>query len=202
MSKGSLFIISGPSGVGKGSVVREIMKQRTDMFLSVSCTTRAPREGEVEGKNYYYISQEEFEKRIGEGYFVEWNYYVDHYYGTPAQPVTDAAARGESTILEIDVNGALKAKKAYPEAVLVFVVPPDNDVLRKRLTGRDKNSDIAVLERRIARAKEEYGYIEQYDHVIVNAALEDCVADLNAIIESERSRVKNNPDILKNLLED
>ncbi len=204
MSKGSIFIVSGPSGVGKGTVVKKILEKEENIFLSVSCTTRQPREGEKEGENYYYISKEEFEKRIEEGYFIEWERYVDNYYGTPKAPLIKAVKEGKNSILEIEVKGAFKAKESYPDAVLVFVAPPENGELKRRIMKRDEGNPVAIasLDKRIKRAKEEYEFIKDYDYIIVNDDVEECTVRLNDIIRAESMRVKNNKDIIKKLKED
>lgn len=204
MSKGSIFIVSGPSGVGKGTVVKKILEKEENIFLSVSCTTRQPRDGEKEGESYYYISKEEFEKRIEEGYFIEWEKYVDNYYGTPKAPLIKAVEEGKNSILEIEVKGAFKAKERYPDAVLVFVAPPENSELKRRIMKRDEKNQVAIasLDKRIKRAKEEYEFIKDYDYIIVNDNVEECTVRLNDIIRAESMRVKNNKDIIKKLKED
>lgn len=204
MPKGSLFIVSGPSGVGKGTIVKRVTEMRDDIFLSISCTTRAPREGEADGVNYYYITEEEFKRRIADGYFIEWERYVDHYYGTPAHPVWEAGAQGKSTILEIEVGGAFKAKERYPEAVLVFVLPPSTEELERRLMERDSGNAAAMasVKARMARAREEYQYIDRYDYVIVNEDLEEAITALEAIIDAEASRVKNNQSWIEKIKEE
>ncbi|MDO5478391.1 MAG: guanylate kinase, partial [Clostridia bacterium] len=157
MAKGSVIIVSGPSGVGKGTIVKAVVEKRNDLFLSVSCTTRAPREGEVPGKSYYYISEEEFQKRIDSDYFLEHAGYVDNRYGTPIAPVLQAIEAGKSTILEIEVKGAFNAKERYPDAILVFVLPPSMSELRRRLETRDADNPVALaaVDKRLSRAMEE-----------------------------------------------
>ena len=196
MSKGSVIIVSGPSGTGKGTIVERIMEQRKDLFLSISCTTRAPREGEVPGKNYYYISREEFEKRKNENFFLEYAEYVNNCYGTPMAPVLEAIEKGLSTVLEIEVNGALEAKKRYPDAVMIFVLPPSMSELRRRLENRDAGNPVALaaIDGRIAKAMEEMEHIGEYDYVVVNDVLEDAVNLTNAIITAATAEVKNNKE--------
>lgn len=199
MPKGSVIIVSGPSGVGKGTIVKEVVKKRNDMFLSVSCTTRAPREGEVPGESYHYISREEFEKKIEENYFLEWERYVDNYYGTPIKPVLDAMEAGKNTILEIEVGGAFQAKSRYEDAILVFVVPPTYGELKKRLEKRDSGNEVALaaIEKRMARALEEYEKIKDYDYIIVNGELEEAVRELEMIIDTASLLVKNNKELIE-----
>ncbi|MBR6719376.1 MAG: guanylate kinase [Clostridia bacterium] len=201
MAKGSVIIVSGPSGVGKGTIVKAVVEKRTDLFLSVSCTTRAPREGEIPGKSYYYISEEEFQKRIDEKYFLEWNDYVDHRYGTPIGPVLEAMEEGKSTLLEIEVNGAAKAKKSYPEAVLVFVLPPSMSELKRRLGARDADNPVALaqVDKRMERALEEIEHIDEYDYVIVNDNLNEAIVKLNEIVNAGNMRVKNNKEIIEKI---
>ncbi len=201
MAKGSVFIVSGPSGVGKGTIVKSIIDKREDMFLSVSCTTRAPRDGEEDGVNYHYISKEEFEKRIGEDYFLEWENYVGNYYGTPKKPIEEAMKNGKNTLLEIEVGGAFQAKQIFPDAVLVFVVPPTYGELKRRLLKRDEGNPVAVsaIEKRMERALLEYEKIKDYDYIIVNNELEKAISDLEKIIDSCTLMVKNNEDTIENI---
>ena len=199
MPKGSVIIVSGPSGVGKGTIVKKVVEKRNDMFLSVSCTTRAPREGEIPGVSYHYISEEEFKKRIDEEDVLEWECYVGNYYGTPLAPMLSAMEEGKSTILEIEVGGAFQAKRRYPEAVLVFVVPPSFSELKKRLETRDAGNEVALaaIEKRMARALEEYEKIVDYDYIIVNDDLDEAVKSLETIIEAGRLSVKNNKETIE-----
>lgn len=201
MAKGSVFIVSGPSGVGKGTIVKSVIDKRDDMFLSVSCTTRAPRDGEKDGVNYHYISKEEFEKRIKEGYFLEWENYVGNYYGTPKAPIEEAMENGKNTLLEIEVGGAFQAKKIFPDAVLVFVVPPTYQELQRRLQKRDEGNKVAIaaIEKRMERALLEYEKIKDYDYIIVNNELEKAIEDLEKIIDSCALMVKNNEDTIENV---
>ena len=199
MPKGSVIIVSGPSGVGKGTIVKKVTEKREDMFLSVSCTTRAPREGEIPGVSYHYIGEDEFKKRIDEDYFLEWECYVGNYYGTPLAPVLSAMEEGKNTILEIEVGGAFQAKRRYPDAVLVFVVPPSFSELKKRLETRDAGNEVALaaIEKRMARALEEYEKIVDYDYIIVNDDLDEAVKSLETIIEAGRLSVKNNKETIE-----
>ena len=202
MAKGNVFIVSGPSGVGKGTMVDMVNRKRGDVFLSVSCTTRAPRDGEVDGVNYHYITKEEFKKRIDEDYFIEWEKYLDNYYGTPKGPVIKAMEEGKHTILEIEVGGALKAKKHFPDAILVFVLPPNYDELKNRLIKRDEKDALAIsaMEKRLNRALEEVEFIKEYDYVIINDSLTDAVASLDKILDTEFLKVKNNEKAIKSFL--
>ena len=178
-----LLAVSGPSGVGKGTIVKTIINRRADVVESVSCTTRPPREGEVHGKHYFFLSKEEFERRIAEDDFLEYNEHFGNYYGTPKSFVKEAL-KDKSVIMEIEVVGALNAKKAFPECLLVMVVPPSVEELKKRLTGRGSETE-EQIEKRLARMNDELSHKDQYDYVIVNDDLETAIADLCKIIDGE-----------------
>ena len=178
-----LLAVSGPSGVGKGTMVKTLIARREDVVESVSCTTRPPREGEIHGKHYFFLSREEFERRIAENDFLEYNEHFGNYYGTPKSFVKDAL-KEKSVIMEIEVVGALNAKKAFPECVLVMVVPPSVEELKKRLSGRGSETE-EQIENRLARMDYELSYRDQYDYVIVNDDLEQAIADLCKIIDGE-----------------
>ena len=178
-----LLAVSGPSGVGKGTIVKTILDRRADVVESVSCTTRPPREGEVHGKHYFFLSKEEFQKRIAEDDFLEYNEHFGNYYGTPKSFVKEAL-KEKSVIMEIEVVGALNAKKAFPECLLVMVVPPSVEELKKRLAGRGSETE-EQIEKRLARMNYELSHKDQYDYVIVNDDLETAIADLCKIIDGE-----------------
>ena len=178
-----LMAVSGPSGVGKGTMVKTLLERRADVVESVSCTTRAPREGEIHGKHYFFLSREEFERRIKEDDFLEYDEHFGNYYGTPKSFVREML-KSKSVIMEIDVVGALNAKKTFPECVLVMVVPPSVEELKRRLSGRGSETD-AQIENRLARMEYELSHKDEYDYVIVNDDLEKAIADLSRIIDGE-----------------
>ena len=178
-----LLAVSGPSGVGKGTMVKTLIARRPDVVESVSCTTRAPREGEVHGKHYFFISKEEFERRIAEDDFLEYDEHFGNYYGTPKSFVRETL-KTKSVIMEIDVVGALNAKKSFPECVLVMVTPPSVEELKRRLSGRCSETEEQIANR-LSRMEYELSHKDQYDHIIVNDDLEEAIAALSRIIDGE-----------------
>lgn len=196
MQKGTLIVLSGPSGSGKGTLVNEYVKNFEDVFVSISATTRAPREGEKHGVNYYYMSVEEFEEKINENGFLEHAQFCGNYYGTPRDKVEEALNEGKDVILEIEVQGAFQVKANYPGAVLVFTMPPSFEILRERLIGRGTES-MEVVEKRLCRAGEEIESAPGYDYLIINNTIEKAVRDLRAIFDAEKCKVKNNVEFIK-----
>ena len=178
-----LMAVSGPSGVGKGTIVKTIINRRDDVVESVSCTTREPREDEVNGKHYFFLSHEEFMRRIEENDFLEYDEHFGNYYGTPKSFVEETL-KTKSVILEIDVVGALNAKKVFPECVLVMILPPSIEELKKRLIGRGTEG-ADEIERRLARLEYEISKKDKYDYLIVNDDLETAIAEVSKIFDEE-----------------
>ena len=176
-----LFVISGPSGAGTGTRLAELRKQRPDLGLTVSATTRSPRPGEVDGTSYYFLSDEEFRRRIAAGEFVEWAEVHGHLYGTLVSEVKRLLAKGHSLVLEIDVQGALNVRKVYPDAVLVFIEPPSLQVLEERLRGRG-TEDEASIELRLKNARHEMELADQYDVRIVNNTVDRAAQELGSVM--------------------
>lgn len=176
-----LFVISGPSGAGKGTLLAELRKQRPDLGLTVSATTRSPRPGEVDGTSYYFLSDEEFRRRIAAGEFVEWAEVHGHLYGTLVSEVKRLLAKGHSLVLEIDVQGALNVRKVYPDAVLFFIEPPSLQVLEERLRGRG-TEDEASIELRLKNARHEMELADQYDVRIVNDTVDRAAQELGSVM--------------------
>ncbi len=189
MAKGSLFIISGPSGTGKGTVCNELIKQ-DNIFLSVSATTRDRRAGEQEGVTYFYTSKEQFEDMIKKDMMLEYAVYGGNYYGTPKDAVEKMLKEGKNVILEIEAQGALKVKEKMPEAIMIFIVPPSIKELRGRLKKRGREDDTEI-EKRIETAKWEFSQCPKYNYVLVNDNLENCVKSTLDIIKAanERQRI-------------
>ncbi len=185
--KGSLFVISGPSGTGKGTLCAELLKDIGNEF-SVSMTTRGPREGEVHGKDYYFVTKEEFVANIEAGNFLEHATVFDNLYGTPKDMVLGRLERGYNVLLDIDVQGGLQVKKTMPEAILIFILPPSLAELRKRLEGRG-TEDAAKIEKRLGQALNEIKLIGEYDYYIVNDNIDEAAAIARSIIAAEGARV-------------
>ena len=181
-NKGKLVIISGPSGVGKGTIVRRLLKECDDMVLSVSATTREPRKEDKEGVTYFFKSQDEFRSMIEEGKFLEWAIYNQNYYGTPAPAVDRLLNEGKNVILEIEVQGAMNVKAKRPDGIFIFISPPDFETLKKRLIGRGSESKDEI-EARVSIARAEFDRREEYDFVVVNDDLSKAVNDIKNIIE-------------------
>ena len=196
-----MIVVSGFSGAGKGTIMRELLKRYEQYALSVSATTRAPREGEEEGKDYFFKTREAFERMIADDELVEYACYVNHYYGTPRAYVEEMLSRGRDVILEIEIQGARKIRKQFPEAVLLFVTTRNAQVLKERLTKRGTESP-EVIGQRLKRAAQESEGIEEYDYLVVNDELEVCVEEIHAIIESEHRRIRYNMELVNKVREE
>lgn len=195
--KGLLIVISGFSGAGKGTVVKKLVEKQ-DYALSISATTRQPRVGEVDGKDYFFIEREDFETKIEDNAFFEWAEYCHNYYGTPIAFAMEQLNAGKNVILEIEAQGAFKVREQYPEAKLIFITAPTIEELRNRLVGRNTEEEEAI-QKRLHRASEEVDLIDQYDYLVVNNQVEQCAMDIDAIVRAEHMRVRNIANLQKDL---
>ncbi len=200
-SRGLLIVLSGPSGVGKGTVRAAVFANNQFQYVySVSATTRAQRPGEVDGKDYYFVSREEFEAMIQNEDLLEYAEYVGNYYGTPIQKIEENLAAGHDVFLEIEVQGAMKVKERMPEGIFIFLAPPNLEELESRITGR--GTDAAhVIQERMATAKEEIELMQHYDYVVVNDQVQHAVDKINAIIQSEHLKVERVVDQIRHDME-
>ena len=200
--KGILIVVSGFSGSGKGTLMKELLTRYPDTYaLSISVTTRSPREGEVDGREYFFVSKDEFEKMIAKGELIEYAKYVENYYGTPRDYVEKKLDEGKDVILEIEIQGALNVKKMFPDTLLLFVTPPSAEELKKRLVGRGTET-MDVIESRMDRACEEAEGMENYDYLIVNDSLDRCVEEMHSIIRGEHRRSSRNCEFMKEIKQD
>lgn len=199
--KGIIVVVSGFSGAGKGTLMKELVKRYPHYALSVSATTRDPREGEEEGREYFFKTTEEFEQMIAEDKLVEYARYVGNYYGTPREYVEQRLAEGKDVILEIEIQGALKVKKKYPDALLLFVMTPDAETLKERLTNRGTESAEKIASR-LNRAAEEAEGVEQYEYVVINDDLAACVELTNQLIQSAHYRADRNLALIEKMREE
>ena len=194
--KGILIVVSGFSGAGKGTLMKELMRKYPENYaLSISATTRGPRDGEVDGREYFFLSREKFEKMIANNELIEYAKYVENYYGTPRAYVEKMLDEGKDVILEIEIQGALNIKKKFPDALLVFIVPPTAKDLKKRLIGRGTES-AEVIEKRLRRAAEESDGMDSYDYIVVNDDVDTCVEDLHSLIRSSHFKESANTDLV------
>ena len=200
--KGLLIVISGFSGAGKGTLMKKLIEDYDQYALSISMTTRAPREGEVHGREYFFATREQFEDKIKEGGFIEHAQYCGNYYGTPKDYVQEQLDAGKDVILEIEIQGAMKVKEQFPDAVLLFVMPPSIAVLHQRLVGRGTETEEVIVER-LVRAEEEAVGIEGYDYIIINDDLNTCVKELHELLEKTHEKLQGqyNPENYKDLIE-
>lgn len=199
--KGILTVVSGFSGAGKGTLMKELLGRYDNYALSISATTRSPREGEEDGREYFFRTREEFEDMIARDALLEHACYVGNYYGTPRDYVEKQLEAGKDVILEIEIQGALQIKRKLPDTLLLFVSPPDADTLRSRLIGRGTET-AEVIESRLSRAAEEANGIEDYDYFVINDDLDECVQTVHGIIHGEHSRVSRSLDRIASIRAD
>ena len=200
-TRGSLIVLSGFAGVGKGTVLKSLFETHEGYAYSVSATTRSPRPGEVDGVHYFFVSRERFEQMIANDELLEYACYVDNYYGTPKAYVDSKLEDGFDVILEIEVQGALNIKKKVPDAILIYILPPSAVTLRDRLTGRGTETP-DVIRKRMERAAEEAVGVEQYDYIVVNDDADECAQELNSLIRAQRHRTGSNKAFIRMIQED
>lgn len=193
-NKGLLIVVSGPSGAGKDTICQKLIKENSNIWMSVSMTTRKPRPLEKDGVDYFFVSSEEFENKIKGNTFLEYAFYNDNYYGTPKDKVEEKLNEGKDVILVIDINGAINIKKIIPSALFIFIMPPDMETLKNRLIGRKTESKDKVVQRFITAYNEVNNY-KKYNYVVVNDKVEDAVNKVKSIIQSEKCRVDRIEDI-------
>ena len=193
--RGILVVVSGFSGVGKGTIMKRLTEKYDNYALSVSATTRDPRAGETDGKDYFFHTAEEFQRMIACDELVEYACYCGNYYGTPRKYVEDQMERGRDVILEIEIQGAMKVKEKNPEALFIFVTPPSMEELKRRLIGRGTES-MEVINSRLLKAREEAQWMEHYDYLAINDTVEECVECMHQIIQSEHSRMSRNQEFI------
>lgn len=196
--KGILVVVSGFSGAGKGTLMKRLMETYDNYALSISMTTRAPREGETDGREYFFVTKDDFEDKISQDGLVEYACYCGNYYGTPREYVETQLAMGKDVILEIEIQGALKIKEKFPTALLLFVMPPSAKELKKRLVGRGTET-AEVIEKRLARAGEEAEGIENYDYIVINDDLDICTKELHSIINAAHNAPARNEEFIENM---
>lgn len=199
--RGILVVVSGFSGAGKGTLMKRLMEKYDNYALSVSATTREPRPGEEHGREYFFHTKKEFEELILEDALIEYAQYVDNYYGTPKAYVEKQLNMGKDVILEIEIQGALKVKKKMPNTLLLFVTPPSAEELKRRLVNRGTES-MEVIESRLSRASEEAEGMLEYDYILINDVIEDCVDNMHSIIQSQHDAVKNRQEFIKEITEE
>ena len=188
---GVLAVISGFSGAGKGTLMKALLEKYDNYALSISATTRGPREGEENGREYFFKTREEFEKMIAKDELIEYAMYVNNYYGTPKMYVQEQLQKGKDVILEIEIQGALKVKEKYPDTLLLFITPPSAQELKNRLIRRG-TEEMDVIEKRMKTAAWEAQFMDQYDYIVINDELQTCVEELHAIIQSEHKKSARN----------
>lgn len=194
---GTLIVISAPSGAGKGTVINKLLEKNDNLWLSVSATSRSPRDNDKEGETYYFYSKEEFEDRIKEGYFLEYAEYAGNYYGTPKEFIGSKLDNGIDVILEIEIQGAMQIKELVPEALFIFIMPPTLEELKRRLVGRNTDSKEKIIER-FKTAYKEINELSKYNYVVVNDEVDNAVSKIEAIIKAEKCRVDRIEEVLLN----
>lgn len=198
MGKGLLIVVSGPSGAGKGTICKELLRRNKDLNISISATTRKPRKGEKDGINYFFIHRENFEKMIGNNEFLEYAEVYDNYYGTPKSFVLEKLDKGKDVLLEIDIQGALSVKEMYPDGVFIFILPPSMEELKKRIINRGTETSEALL-KRINSAYKELDYVFKYDYGVMNDQVELAVEKVESIIVAEKCNVSRQKDEIKKI---
>lgn len=196
--EGLLVVVSGPSGTGKGTVLKFLKQENANVRYSVSATTRKPREGETEGLSYFFKTVEEFKAMIENDELLEWDQYCDNYYGTPKKYIEDSMKQGYDVILEITVEGALLIKEKYPDSVSIFILPPSFEELQRRIMGRGTEKP-EVIAKRMEKAKWEMQFVKSYDYVVINDEIDSAAEKINDIISAEKLRYNRNTDILKEI---
>ena len=200
--KGILAVVSGFSGAGKGTLMKALLSEHADQYaLSISATTRGPREGEVDGREYFFKTKEQFEQMIAEDALIEHACYVGNYYGTPKSYVMEQLEAGKNVILEIEIQGALAVKKKFPDTLLLFVTPPSAQELERRLRGRGTETD-EVIKSRLKRAVEEAEFMDRYDYILVNDELETCVREMHELMQAQRHKTSQNQEFIGEMKED
>jgi len=201
INRGTLIVFSGPSGVGKGTILGKIVGRRKNLKLSVSYTTRKPRGGEIDGVNYHFVSENEFLEIVKEGGMLEYAKYCGNYYGTPRKSVEEEIENGNNVILEIEVQGGEQILKKYPESVGIFVIPPSLNELKSRLTARALDHE-EVISKRIEEARREIEFSKFYDYVVVNESVEECASNILKIVDSQNMRFDNMQEVVRGVLND
>lgn len=199
--KGMLIVISGPSGCGKDSVVKNLLTKNKNIWVSISCTSRDKRQNEEDGKDYYFVTKEEFEEKIKNNEMLEYAKYTNNYYGTPKKYIKEHLDKGEDVILIIEIQGALKIKEMLKETIFIFILPPSMDELRKRLVGRNTES-IEKVEERFKTAYQEINEVKKYNYAIVNDEIDKAADKINSIIQAERCRIDRIEEVYLNTKEE